>query len=347
MIQSLLRQVVAGDAIPPAALEDALHAIMQGDVDPVPVAGLLVGLATRPLEPQLLAAAARALRAHRVAIQPNVRPLVDTCGTGGDGAGTFNISTSAALVVAGAGAAVAKHGNRGVSSPAGSADVLEAAGCALQLSAPEQARDLLDATGFAFLFAPAFHPAMAHVAPVRRALGVRTLFNVLGPLANPALAERQLIGVYDPDLTAIMAAALQELGSQAAWVVHCDGLDEIGLHAITHGHQLREGRIEPLTIDPRELGLATAPITALAGAGDAGGNAELLRRAIAGETGPRGDVVALNAAAALVVAGMAPALPEGLEMARRSMSTGRAERVLDRYVASSQRAAAAMTGAAR
>jgi anthranilate phosphoribosyltransferase len=338
MIPQLIQTLLAGKPLEPTALESALHAIMRGEAQPVQVAGLLVALAARPLDARTLAAAARVLRAHRVAIHPNVRPLVDTCGTGGDGAQTFNISTATAMVVAAAGGAVAKHGNRGVSSPVGSADVLEAAGCSIDLSADE-VRDLLDATGFAFLFAPRFHPAMANVAPVRRTLGVRTVFNLLGPLANPALAECQLLGVYDAALTEVMAQALRELGSRAALVVHCEGLDEIGLHGTTVGHRLRDGAIEPFRLDPRDVGLARAPLEALRG-GDAQRNVALLRRALAGESGAGTDVVALNAAAALEVAGLARDLRAGLELARAQLASGAAARVLERYAESTQRIAA-------
>ncbi|MFH0944111.1 MAG: anthranilate phosphoribosyltransferase, partial [Planctomycetota bacterium] len=302
------------------------------------VSGLLVALAGVTPDAALLAAAARVLRSHAVAIHPTVRPLVDTCGTGGDGLSTFNISTAAAMAVAAAGAAVAKHGNRGVSSPVGSADVLEAAGCAVSL-VPEAARTLLDATGFAFLFAPVFHPAMAHVAGVRRTLGIRTIFNLLGPLTNPALAEHQLVGVFDPKLTSVMAGALKELGSRGAMVVHCDGLDEIGLHAVTTGHRLKDGEIEALRIDPEALGLARAPLEALRGPLDAAGNCELLKRSLAGDAGPLSDVVALNAAAALQVAGRVDTLLQGLEQVRERMRSGAALRVLDRYAESSRRLA--------
>lgn len=339
MISELTRTAIRGDSIDPAALEAALHHIMTGAADPVQVGGLLTALASQPLDARLVAAAARALREHRVAIHAQVRPLIDTCGTGGDGAGTFNISTAAALVVAAAGGAVAKHGNRGVSSAVGSADVLEAAGAQLEL-APERAVQLLDATGFAFLFAPAFHPAMRHVAPVRRALGIRTLFNVLGPLANPALADSQLIGVYAPELTLVLAEALRELGSRSALVVHCAGsdgsaLDEIGLHAPTIGHRLHGDTIEPFRLDPSDYGIAPAPLEALRG-GDAARNVEILGTALAGETGPLADVVALNAGAALHVAGMTDSIGEGIERARAEMSAGSALRVLDRYVLSSR-----------
>jgi len=269
-------------------------------------------------------------------VSVQVRPLVDTCGTGGDGAGSFNVSTAAALVVAAAGCAVAKHGNRAVSSKVGSADVLEAAGCALDLP-PEAAALLLDATGFAFLFAPAFHPALRHAAPVRRALGVRTLFNLLGPLANPALAPFQLLGVYAPALTLPVAEALRELGTAAALVVHCDGLDEIGLHAATVGHRLREGRIEPFRFEPEALGLPRAALAAIAGTDSPAGNAALLRESLGGAAGARSDVVAVNAAAALELCGAARDLAHGLAIARRCQSSGAALRVLERHAESSTR----------
>ena len=338
MIAGLIQHIVAGNRPEPERLERALDQIMRGGADPELVSGLLVALARVEIDAPLLAAAARSLRSHRLAIHPNVRPVVDTCGTGGDGLNTFNISTAAAMVVAAAGATVAKHGNRGVSSPVGSADVLEAAGCRLELS-PAAAQKLLDATGFVFLFAPIYHPAMAHVAPVRKALGIRTIFNLLGPLCNPALAERQLLGVFDPELTERMAGALLELGSQAALVVHCAGLDEIGLHAVTTGHRVRAGRVEAVRIDPAALGIAPAPVEALRAPGDAAGNLKLLEGALAGTGGPHSDVVALNAAAALELAGTVGSLEQGLARAREKMASGAALRVLERYAQSSSRQA--------
>lgn len=335
MIPLLIRKLIDGRGITPLELETAISRVMDGNVDPAQVAGLLVALAREPVQAPLLAAAARALSRHGVALHPQVRPLVDTCGTGGDSAGTFNISTAAAMVVASCGAAVAKHGNRGVSSPVGSADVIEATGAGLALS-PARAREVLDATGFVFLFAPAFHPAMAHVAPVRRSLGVRTIFNLLGPLANPARADCQLLGVYDPALTGVMAAALSELGSVSALVVHCEGLDEIGLHAPTRGHRLRRGEIEAFELDPQDLGIARTPIEALRG-GSAAENAALLRRALRGADGPHADVVAINAGAALEVAGNAPSIEAGVERARQSMRSGAATRLLERYIETTQR----------
>lgn len=338
MIPELIEKLLAGESADPKALEDALHKIMIGEVPQPQTAGLLVALRVREPDARTLAACARAMRAHRLAVVTEVRPLVDTCGTGGDATGTFNISTAAALVVAAAGGAVAKHGNRSVSSKAGSADVLESAGCDLNLG-PKEASRCLDATGFVFLFAPVFHPAMANVAPVRKALGIRTLFNLLGPLANPALAQRQLLGVYDPNMTRVMAEALLELGTESALVVHCEGLDEIGLHGVTRGHFVNEGKVEPFALDPTELGVASAPLEALGG-GEAEENATILEGVLNGEEGPRRDVVALNAAAALGVAGLTGNLEEGLNVARDVLRSGRAARVLSRYAETSRRLAA-------
>ena len=338
MIAPLLETLLAGRAADSGSLEAALHRILAGESDVAQTAGLLVALRITEPDAATLAACARAMRNHRKAVVSQVRPLVDTCGTGGDKSGTFNISTAAALVVAAAGGAVAKHGNRSVSSITGSADVLEACGAPLHLE-PAQASRILDATGFVFLFAPAFHPAMAHVGPARRALGIRTLFNVLGPLANPALADRQLIGVYDPSLTETVANALGELGSAGALVVHCDGLDEIGLHAPTRGHRLADGVVSPIEIRTSELGLASAPISALRG-GATRENAAILRAVLSGEEeGPRRDVVAANAGAALMVAGLAPDLRTGVRTALDTLESGRALRSLERYVETSMRIA--------
>ena len=339
MIAPLLETLLSGESADSGALESALHRILSGESDVAQTAGLLVALRVSKPDAATLAACARALRSHRKAVMSQVRPLVDTCGTGGDKSGTFNISTASALVVAAAGGAVAKHGNRSISSITGSADVLEACGAPLHLE-PGQASRILDSTGFVFLFAPAFHPAMAHVGPARRALGIRTLFNVLGPLANPALAERQLIGVYDPSLTETVAGALAELGSASALVVHCDGLDEIGLHATTRGHSLSDGEVRPVEIRVSELGLRAASIDELRGGGTTE-NAQILRAVLSGkDQGPKRDVVAANAGAALTVAGLAPDLETGVRTALATLSSGRALRTLERYVETSMR----MTG---
>ncbi len=335
MIPALVHEILLGHPIDPRRIEGAIHALMRGGHDDVETAALLTALAARPLQPQVLAAAARALREHGTTIRPQVRPLVDTCGTGGDGAGTFNISTATALVLAGAGLAVAKHGNRAVTSRVGSADVLEAAGCSVQLP-PAACRRLLDATGFAFLFAPVFHPAMRHVASVRRRLRIRTLFNVLGPLANPAGAEFQLLGVYAPELTEVVACALADLGSRGALVVHCDGLDEIGLHAPTLGHRVRDGRVEPFRLDPTEHGVARVGVDRLAG-GDLSTNFAILRDSLSGGAGSCADAVAVNVAAALEISGRVATFGEGLELARSLLAAGAGQRVLERYAEASRR----------
>lgn len=334
-ISKLLRAVVAGEPVDAVHLEDVLGLAMTGEADPVQLAGLLSALACRQPQAEWLVAGARALRAHGIAVRPQVRPLVDTCGTGGDGSGTFNVSTASAFVVAASGCAVAKHGNRGVSSPVGSADVLEAAGVQLEQT-PQRACELLDAVGFAFLFAPSFHPAMRHVAPIRRALGVRTLFNLLGPLASPARAEFQVVGVYCSTLTRVVAEALLQLGSAGALVVHCDGVDEIGLHAVTVAHQVKDGEVHEVRIDPRECGLSFSSLEKLQGGADKHANALLLREALRGEGSERSEIVSLNAGAALLVAGQVKTLQQGFEAARDVMRSGGAERVLDRYITSSQ-----------
>ena len=335
MISTLIEKLLCGEDIDPKTLEEALHQIMTGNIPQPLTAGLLVALRGKELNAATLAACARAMRAHRLSVETTARPLIDTCGTGGDGTGTFNISTAAAFVVAAAGGGVAKHGNRSVSSKAGSADVLEASGAAINLGSKEVSK-CLDATGFAFLFAPTFHPAMANVAPVRKALGIRTLFNLLGPLTNPALADCQLIGIYDPAITKIMAEALLLLETESALVIHCDGLDEIGLHGVTIGHLVKEGKVIPFSLDPRELGFKNAPLSELKG-GDASDNALILNKILNGEEGVKTDVVALNAAAALNVSGIASDIADGLTKTYEILKTGAAAHILNKYIETSQR----------
>lgn len=334
-LPTLIEDLVTGSDVDAGALAAAFDRILRGDEDPARTAGLLVALRSRRTDGATLALLASALRRHSPRVPGTARPRLDTCGTGGDGAGTFNLSTAAALVAAAAGGIVAKHGNRSISSRTGSADVLEASGLPVDLGAEACGR-LLDATGFAFLYAPAFHPALRRVQAVRKTLGVRTLFNLVGPLANPALPEFQVVGVASPGLTEPMTAALQLLGTRGALVVHCAGVDELGLHAPSRGHRLHEGRIEPFELDPRELGLSRAPVEALAG-GDAAENATRLRAVLSGEPGPIADAVALNAAAACAVAGLAPSIAAGLEEVRSILTRGAAERVLVRVLETAQR----------
>jgi anthranilate phosphoribosyltransferase len=248
--------------------------------------------------------------------------VVDTCGTGGDGAHTINISTAAAFVVAADGAIVAKHGNRSISSKCGSADVLEALGVAIDIG-PAGVERCFEAAGIGFMFAPAHHPAMKHVMPVRRSLGIRTAFNLLGPMTNPAGVRRQVIGVYSPHVGRLMAEALGELGSLHVLVVHGDGLDELTLAGPTTIWELKDGTVSEWTTTPEELGVPSAPVAALKG-GDAAQNAAALESILAGEPGPRGDAVAINAGAGLYVAGITGSLRAGVDRARQLLSTGAA-----------------------
>jgi anthranilate phosphoribosyltransferase len=336
-LREAIEAAMRREEVPPAVLETAFGEIAAGRASEIEIAALLVALRTKGETQREIVAAARALRASAHSA-PCLDPrTVDTCGTGGDGAGTFNISTTAAFIVAGAGVPVAKHGNRAASSRAGSIDVLEALGVAVDLPVESSAR-ILGEIGIAPFFAARAHPAMRHVAPVRRALGVRTLMNCMGPLLNPLGVRRQLIGVYARALVEPLAGALGDLGALRALVVHgSDGLDEITTTGITHAAWLDEGRITRLEIDPRALGIAAPAAGALAG-GDARRNAEILRAVLAGERGAHRDVALLNAAAALWIGGAARDLADGLGVAARSLDGGAARAKLDALVEASHRA---------
>ena len=323
MIRDVLEPLLAGRDLPAETTEACFTALMAGEWSEPEQAAFLVALRAKGETPGEVAAAARVLRSFAIAVPTSRAPLVDTCGTGGDGAHTLNISTAAAFVVAACGVAVAKHGNRSVSSRCGSADVLEALGMPLDLE-PERLGALLDEWGFAFLFAPRLHPAMRAVMPVRRALGVRTVFNLLGPLANPAAVRRQVVGVYGRAVVELVAGALAELGAERAWVVHGDdGLDELSVCAPTRVVEVRDGRVAgELMVEPERLGLRCASPAELAG-GDAAENATRLRAILAGEErSAAADAVALNAAAALLVAGAVADLADGLERCRASLASG-------------------------
>lgn len=339
-----LELAVRGDEVPAPLLEAAFETIMDGKASPVAVAGLLVALRTKGETADELVAVARAMRSRARVARVSDPRTVDTCGTGGDGSHTFNISTTAAFVVAGAGVPVAKHGNRAASSRAGSFDVLEALGVRIELSV-EQAAGVLERVGIAPFFARVAHPAMRHVADVRRELGIRTLMNCMGPLLSPVGARRQLVGVYEPSLCALLGRVLYALGTDGALFVHgSDGLDEITItgptHAVRVGGACGDG--QPVTIDPRALGLPLGRAEDLRG-GDAAENAELLRAVLAGEAGPRRDVVLLNAAAALWVADAAPSLGAGLARARESLDSGAARAKLDALVDATARVEAEVT----
>jgi anthranilate phosphoribosyltransferase len=307
----------------------AMAAIMRGDATPAQTAGLLIGLAMKGERPSELVGLALTMRAHALALPGERGPVFDTCGTGGDRSGSFNISTASAVVLAACGVRVAKHGNRSVSSHCGSADVLEALGVRIQMT-PAVAGRCLDEAGIAFLFAPTFHPAMKHAAQARRDLGVRTAFNLLGPLTNPARPARQVVGVPRPELTELIARTLLALGAERAWVVHgADGLDELSTTGHTKVSEVRAGAVHTFYVHPADYGLAKAAVGALTG-GDAATNAAIVEGVLAGEPGAPRDVVLLNAGAALMVAGVVDTVLAGLARAADAIDSGAARATLDR-----------------
>ncbi len=302
----------------------ALREMLEGDATDVQIASLLTAIATRGATVEELSGFVQAMRviSRPVPLSEQEREqLVDTCGTGGDGRGTFNISSAAALVAAAAGARIAKHGNRGVTSKCGSADVLQALGIPVELE-PEMAVACLRQTGFMFLYAPALHPAMKRVQPVRRALGFRTIFNLAGPLTNPAGARAQLIGVFAQSAVSLVAETLARLDVRHAFVVHGrDGLDELTLNGLSDVAEVRGQQVRNFTLEPEKLGLPAAPLQALAG-GDAQQNARHIESILRGEPGPRRDIVLLNAAAALVIAGIAVDFAGGVRCAANAIDSG-------------------------
>jgi len=309
----------------------AMTEIMEGRALPTQIAGLLVGLRMKGERPAEIVGLARAMRARAVRLSRDVGQVVDTCGTGGDGAGTFNVSTAAALALAACGVRVAKHGNRSVSSRCGSADVLEALGVNVAAQ-PAAVERCLDEAGIAFMFAPTFHPSMRHAAAPRRELGIRTAFNLLGPLTNPAAASVQLVGVPRPELTELVARALARLGSQRAWVVHgADGLDEISTTGHTKVSECRDGAVNTFYVHPADFGLAKTHVSALAG-GSAAENAAIVRALVGGDDGPARDIVVLNAGAALFLAGRAATVREGVHLASEALDNGAAAQTLDALV---------------
>lgn len=337
MIRTALAQVLDRRDLSRGQAREVMDQIMRGEATPAQIGGFLIGLRSKGETAEEIAGFAEAMRAHLVPVVPRRGDLVDTAGTGGDGAGTLNLSTAAALVAASAGGAVAKHGNRAVSSASGSADVLEALGFNLEL-APEEIARSIDELGFGFLFAPLHHPAMRHAAPVRRELATRTVFNVLGPLTNPARAGAQLLGVYSTDLVPTIAGVLARLGARHALVVHgAGGIDELSPAGINLAFEVRDGEVREGTIDPQELGLPRCDPPDLRG-GTSAENAERIRRIFEGERGPARDAVLLNAGAALLVGGVAERLDEGLAMAAAAVDAGAAGDRLEALVAFSNRA---------
>jgi anthranilate phosphoribosyltransferase len=306
----------------------AMAEMMDGRAQPSQIAGLLIALRMKGERPREIVGLARAMRERATKLSRTFRPVFDTCGTGGDRAHTFNVSTVAAVVVAACGLRVAKHGNRSVSSRCGSADLLEALGINITAT-PDVVERCLDEAGIAFFFAPIFHPSMRHVGPTRKELGIRTAFNLLGPLTNPAGATRQLVGVPRPELTELVARSLALLGAERAWVVHgADGLDEISTTGYTKVSECRDGAVNTFYVHPSDFNLAKAAPEALRG-GDAAENAAIARRVLEGESGAPRDIVLLNAGVSLLIAGAAGTVQEGIARAAEAIDRGAAAATLE------------------
>ena len=329
-----IEQLLQGTALRRDQARDVMDQVMAGEVTTGQLAGLLIALRAKGETVEEMTGFVESMRAHATPLELPAG-TIDTCGTGGDRAGTFNISTAAALVAAGAGIPVAKHGNRAASSRCGSADVLEALGVDITLDA-NGVRRCIDVAGMGFCFAPTFHPAMRHAGPARRELGVRTVFNVLGPLANPGRVRRQALGVGAAALAPLMVRVLKDLGHERALVFYGDdGLDELTTTGGSRVFELRDGGVREYELDPRDLGLGRSQPADLLG-GTPPENADLLRRVLEGEHGPRRDVVLLNAAAAVLAAGRTDDWPQAVTVARESIDSKRARQVLDRLVETSK-----------
>ena len=334
MITSAIKQLVEGHDLSGEEAHVAMMQVMSGDASPAQIAAFLVALRMKGETPDEIAGCARAMRAHVTPATPTHSDLVDTCGTGGDGSDTFNISTSAALVAAAAGAIIAKHGNRAVSSRCGSADVLEALGVRIDLS-PADVAACIDEVGFGFLYAQAHHPAMRHAGPIRRELGIRSVFNLLGPLTNPAGARRQVVGVYSEALVVPIAQVLSKLGTDHALVVHgAGGLDELTPTGENLMAEVRDGSVQTSTLDPAPLSTGPVPGTPddLRCGGDPAQNAAVILTVFDGERGPRRDAVILTAAAALLVGGVVDDWEAGIDRAVDTIDSGAAQAKLDELI---------------
>lgn len=335
-VKQLLQTIAAGQKLTADAMAEAVD-VMTSEATPAQMAAFLMGLRVRGETADEIAGAARALRARMTPVTVP-EDAIDIVGTGGDGHGTFNVSTGAALVAAGAGLKVAKHGNRSVSSLSGASDVLSALGVKLD-SGPDLIARAVEEAGVGFLWAPMHHPAMKAWAPARGELGVRTLFNLLGPICNPASVRYHVLGVFSPEWQQPLAEALRALGSKRAWIVHGhDGLDELSTTGPSTVVALEDGKIRTFEVTPEDAGLTRVSLADLKG-GDGAHNAEALRRLLAGEAGPYRDIVLLNTGAALVVAGRAASLAEGVRLAEEAIRSGRAAAALDKLVAISTLAA--------
>jgi len=331
MIRDAIRKIVERQNLTAEEAEMAMSEIMDGEATPAQVASFITALRMKGETIDEITAFTGVMRQRAVKVVTEREPLVDTCGTGGDKLDTFNISTAASFVAAGAGVAVAKHGNRAASSNCGSADVLEALGVNLTMT-PEQIGKCIDCVGIGFMFAPSMHPAMKHAVGPRKEIGVRTVFNILGPMTNPAGAKAQVLGVFSVDLCEVMARVLKNLGSERAIVAHgMDGLDEISTLGKTRISELKDGVVRGYDLDPGEMGLPKARAQDIAGGQTLEENVEILMAVLQGEKGPRRDIVCLNAAAALVVAGKAEDLRQGFGMAKKEIDSGAALDCLERF----------------
>jgi anthranilate phosphoribosyltransferase len=331
-IQEAIKQVTAGNSLGRTETRDVFNEIMSGKATDAQIAALIVALRMKGETVDEISGAAEVMREKATHVLPEQTDhLVDTCGTGGDGAHTFNISTAAAFAAAGAGARVAKHGNRSVSSKSGSADVLEAMGVKIAVS-PQTMKQCLDEAGICFLFAPSLHPAMKYAIGPRKEIGVRTIFNILGPLTNPSLAPAQVLGVYAPHLARTMAGVLNNMGSRRAFVVHgSDGLDEITITGPTSVAEVRDGTVSTYAVEPESFGIKRSPPESVRG-GTPQENAEIIRHILAGKPGPCRDITVLNAAFALVAAGIAATPADGVRMAGESIDSGAAAKKLEMLV---------------
>jgi len=343
LIKEAIAKLVEGQNLTEAEAQAAMSQIMDGEATNAQIGAFLAAMRLKGETVAELVGCARAMRASAVKVVCQSSNLVDTCGTGGDGVGTFNISTTVALMAAASGLMVAKHGNRSVSSQCGSADLLEALGVNLDLG-PEEIARCIDTVGIGFLFAQRLHPAMKNATAPRRELGIRTIFNVLGPLTNPASASIQLLGVYSPDLTEPLAQVLRTLGTKQALVVHGDsGLDELSTTGTNKVTRLSDGEISTFYLEPASLGLPLASLDDLKG-GSVEENVFITMGLLRGEKGPRRDIVLLNAAAILVAAGKAADFPSGLSLAKESLDSGQALKKLEQLIRLSQRLAGKHAG---
>jgi anthranilate phosphoribosyltransferase len=333
-IQQALKVLIEKQDLTEQQMTTVMQQIMTGEATPAQIAGFLVALQMKGETVTEIAAAASVMRSLATPVNISAQTLVDTCGTGGDGASTFNVSTAAAFVVAAAGGQVAKHGNRSISSSSGSADVLEAAGVNLDIT-PEQVKHCIESIGLGFMFAQKHHGAMKHAITPRREMGIKTIFNLLGPLTNPAKARHQVLGVFDKKWVEPMANVLKTLGSEHVLVVHAeDGLDEISIGSSTHIAELKNGEIKCYDIAPEQFGLQRTSVTKLA-INNAQESLAMINTVFEGETGPARDIVALNAGAAIYAADLVPSLAEGIERAQSVIDTGQAKQKLQELVACS------------